>query len=161
MTEKFKDYLTGAQFTVFTDNNPVAHLQTARLGAVEQCWVAQLASFDYDIKYRSGKINVNADSLSRFPVNSMSAGAPGEECETATAHTTAAVELTPEGDKEWASSEWEEAQASDLHKGPERQALSRKAKKLLQQWKKLHVKSKILCREVIDQHTHEVHSQIV
>lgn len=40
VTEKFKDYVTGAQFTVYTDNNPVAHLQTARLGAVEQRWVA-------------------------------------------------------------------------------------------------------------------------
>lgn len=36
VTEKFKDYLTGVKFTVFTDNNPVAHLQTVKLGAVEQ-----------------------------------------------------------------------------------------------------------------------------
>lgn len=33
---KLKDYLTGTKFTVYTDNNPLAHLQTARLGAVEQ-----------------------------------------------------------------------------------------------------------------------------
>lgn len=64
--EQFRDYRTGAKFTVFTDNNPVAHLQTARLGAVEQRWVAQLSSFDYNIKYRSGKSNVNADARSRF-----------------------------------------------------------------------------------------------
>ncbi|XP_029967090.1 LOW QUALITY PROTEIN: uncharacterized protein LOC115402705 [Salarias fasciatus] len=67
ITEKFKDYLTGAKFTVFTDNNPVAHLQTAKLGAVEQRWVAQMASFDFDVKYRAGRENVNADALSRFP----------------------------------------------------------------------------------------------
>ncbi|KAL1255457.1 hypothetical protein QQF64_013518 [Cirrhinus molitorella] len=50
-------------------NNPVAHLQTARLGAVEQRWVAQLASFDFSVKYRPGRENINADSLSRFPVD--------------------------------------------------------------------------------------------
>ncbi|XP_028301871.1 uncharacterized protein LOC114462925 [Gouania willdenowi] len=67
ITEKFKDYLYGAEFTVFTDNNPLVHLDTARLGAVEQWWVAQLANFKYVIKYRPGTQNKNADALSRLP----------------------------------------------------------------------------------------------
>lgn len=41
-TDIFKDYLWGTQFTIFTENNPLVHLDTARLGAVEQRWVAQL-----------------------------------------------------------------------------------------------------------------------
>uniref|UniRef100_A0A8C7YMG5 Gypsy retrotransposon integrase-like protein 1 n=1 Tax=Oryzias sinensis TaxID=183150 RepID=A0A8C7YMG5_9TELE len=45
VTEKFKDYLYGSEFTIFTDNNPLVHLETARLGAAEQRWVAQLANF--------------------------------------------------------------------------------------------------------------------
>lgn len=53
---------------VYTDNNPVAHLPSAKLGATEQRWVAQLASFDFEVKYRAGKDNTNADALSRFPV---------------------------------------------------------------------------------------------
>lgn len=65
--KKFKDYLWGARFTAFTDNNPLVHLNTATLGAVEQRWVAQLASFDFDIKYRPGFANKNADVLFRFP----------------------------------------------------------------------------------------------
>lgn len=36
VTEKFHDYLLGASFTVHTDNNPLAHFQTANLGRVEQ-----------------------------------------------------------------------------------------------------------------------------
>ncbi|XP_032367401.1 uncharacterized protein LOC116686492 [Etheostoma spectabile] len=67
VTEKFKDYLYGAEFTVFTDNNPLVHLETARLGAVEQRWAAQLANFRYVIKYRPGAQNKNADALSRLP----------------------------------------------------------------------------------------------
>ncbi|XP_074532106.1 uncharacterized protein LOC141795198 [Halichoeres trimaculatus] len=176
VTEKFKDYLTGARFTVFTDNNPVAHLQTARLGAVEQRWVSQLASFDYVIQYRSGRSNVNADALSRRPASSIPAEAPDGGSELIKAPTIAAVELAPEGGNEdLASHDWEEAQAHDqdiqvvkkyvetrvMPEGPERQVLSHRAKRLMRQWKKLEVKGNLLCRKVIDQHTHEVHLQIV
>ena len=65
MTEKFRPYLIGSHFTVYTDNNPLSYIQTSNLGATELRWVAQLAQFDYEIKYRSGRSNVNADALSR------------------------------------------------------------------------------------------------
>ena len=57
--------LLGAKIDIFTDNNPLSHLQTARLGAVEQCWASQLALFDFEIHYRPGRSNGNADALSR------------------------------------------------------------------------------------------------
>ncbi|KAK7878057.1 hypothetical protein WMY93_031278, partial [Mugilogobius chulae] len=167
VTEKFKDFLTGAEFTIYTDNNPLAHLQTAHLGAAEQRWVAQLASFNYTVKYRSGKSNINADVLSRFPVSSKQTMAPAEQL----AHGTviaAAVEVTPEVG-------WEEEQASDsaikavkeyvvkkrFPKRQDRLALLDKAQKLLQQWKKLTVRDNILYRTVIDKLTHEEHHQVV
>lgn len=67
LSEKFKDYLWGAKVTVVTDNNPLVHLQTAKLRAVEQWWVAQLANFDYQLQYRPGREHTNADVLSRLP----------------------------------------------------------------------------------------------
>ncbi|KAI3374164.1 hypothetical protein L3Q82_006023 [Scortum barcoo] len=71
---------------------------TARLGAVEQPWFAQCASFNYNIRYRSGRSNVNAGALSRSPVE-----APDTEPVDGEAVFTAAVELTPgEGGEEWA-----------------------------------------------------------
>ena len=66
VTEKFKDYLLGSKFTVFTDNNPLTHLDNAKLGAVEQRWVADLAPFDFELKFRRGRDNGNADALSRM-----------------------------------------------------------------------------------------------
>lgn len=65
VSEKFREYLLGTKFTVFTDNNPLSYLRTAKLGAVEQRWASQLALFDFEIKYRPGGTNQNADTLSR------------------------------------------------------------------------------------------------
>uniref|UniRef100_A0A665U756 Gypsy retrotransposon integrase-like protein 1 n=1 Tax=Echeneis naucrates TaxID=173247 RepID=A0A665U756_ECHNA len=65
MTEKFREYLLGTKCVVYTDNNPLSHLASAKLGATEQRWAAQLSAFDFDIKYRSGRSNQNADALSR------------------------------------------------------------------------------------------------
>ena len=67
VTEKFRDYLLGSKFTVYTDNNPVAYVKKGsnRLGASQIRWLADLASFDFDIKYRTGKSNTAADALSR------------------------------------------------------------------------------------------------
>ena len=65
MVEKFKEYLWGHPCVVWTDNNPLSHLETAKLGATEQRWVAELSAFEYSVRYRPGRINKNADALSR------------------------------------------------------------------------------------------------
>lgn len=70
VTEKFRSYLLGSKFTIVTDNNPLCHLTTAKLGAIEQRWAAQLAVFDFDVKYRPGRCNTAADALSRIPGSS-------------------------------------------------------------------------------------------
>lgn len=67
VTEKFREYLLGTTFTVYTDNNPLSYLQRAKLAAIEKWWASQLASFNFDIKYRPGTTNRNADALSRLP----------------------------------------------------------------------------------------------
>ena len=68
ITEKFPDYLSGNPFVVYTDNNPLCYIQTsAKLKAVEQRWVSELARFRFTIKYRPSKLNGSADGLSRKP----------------------------------------------------------------------------------------------
>lgn len=67
ITEKFHDYLYGGRFTVYTDNNPLTYIHTtAKLNASGQRWIAELANYDFNILYRSGKSNVEADALSRM-----------------------------------------------------------------------------------------------
>ena len=67
VTEKFRDYLLGSKFTVYTDNNPLAYIQTSKLGASQIHWLSKLALFDFNIIYRSGKTNQAADALSWCP----------------------------------------------------------------------------------------------
>lgn len=57
MMEKFLEYLLWHRCMVFTDNNPLSYLQSAKLGAVEHRWAAQLAAFNFEIKYWSGRSN--------------------------------------------------------------------------------------------------------
>ena len=68
VTEKFRDYLLGSKFTVYTDNNPLAYIQTSKLGASQICWLSKLALFEFNIVYRLGRTNKAADALSQCPV---------------------------------------------------------------------------------------------
>ncbi|KAK3737241.1 hypothetical protein QZH41_010870 [Actinostola sp. cb2023] len=66
VAQKYRDLLIGSDFVVYTDNNPLSYLQTTtKLGATEMRWAADLAQFNFTIKYRSGRSNGNADALSR------------------------------------------------------------------------------------------------
>ena len=68
ITDRFHEYLYGGVFEVFTDNNPLTYILTsAKLDAIGQRWVATLSIYDFQIFYRSGKSNKNADALSRIP----------------------------------------------------------------------------------------------
>ena len=64
--EKFHDYLYGTRFEAITDNNPLTYvLTTAQLDATGQRWIAALSNYNFNIMYRSGKKNADADGLSR------------------------------------------------------------------------------------------------
>ncbi|KAK7906944.1 hypothetical protein WMY93_015556 [Mugilogobius chulae] len=68
VTEKFSDYLYGSDFTVVTDSNPLTYLLTsAKLDATSYRWLSALSTFTFKIVYRSGKLNADADGLSRRP----------------------------------------------------------------------------------------------
>ena len=57
----------GNQFTAYTDNNPLTYvLTTAKLDAMGHRWVAALSQHNFDIVYRTGSSNRDADALSRI-----------------------------------------------------------------------------------------------
>ena len=54
---------------MYTDNNPLTYVLTsAKLNATGHRWVGELADFHFDIKYRPGSQNGDADALSRMPM---------------------------------------------------------------------------------------------
>ena len=68
VTEKFSDYLYGQRFVVYTDNNPLTYvLSTAKVDATGQRWLAALVNYDFELKYKPGRTNIDADGLSRRP----------------------------------------------------------------------------------------------
>ena len=67
VTERFSDYLCyGPPFTVYTDNNPLTYvMSSAKLNATGHRWVGELSDYQFTIKYKPGKLNGDADGLSR------------------------------------------------------------------------------------------------
>lgn len=70
VTQKFKEYLYGSTFTVYTDNNPLSYVLKTKRSAVNMRWLSQLADFNFEVVYKTGRSNLNADALSRQPVDS-------------------------------------------------------------------------------------------
>ena len=69
VTERFSDYLLYASepFTVYTDNNPLTYIMSsAKLNATGMRWVADLANYQFVIKYKPGRKHGDADGLSRW-----------------------------------------------------------------------------------------------
>ena len=70
--KKFHHYLLGRHFTIQSDHKPLQHLfgklrSVPPMGSARiQCWALTLAAYHYDINYKSGKTNANADVLSRL-----------------------------------------------------------------------------------------------
>ena len=84
--EKFNDYLYGNKFTVFTDNNPLTYvLTTAKLDATGHRWLAGLSAYNFDIRYRPGQSNADADGMSRLP------GVQGDDQQHMSSDSIAAV----------------------------------------------------------------------
>ena len=45
----------------------MVYIKTSKLGAAQICWLSELALYDFDIVYCTGKSNLVADALSRRP----------------------------------------------------------------------------------------------
>ena len=66
----FRPYLFGRKFQIVTDHRPLVWLFNVKdPGSRLIRWRLKLEEYDYEIVYKQGKINLNADALSRFPVN--------------------------------------------------------------------------------------------
>lgn len=71
---KWRPYLVGRHFKIFTDHRTLKYFNAQRLSSAEQQkWVSKLLGYDYEICFRPGKHNQSADALSRLPQPELSA----------------------------------------------------------------------------------------
>ena len=75
---KWRHFLSGRKFTLVTDQRSVAYMFDSKQGGKIkndkiQRWRIELACYDFEIKYRPGKLNDAADALSRPTCASVSA----------------------------------------------------------------------------------------
>ena len=70
----FRQYLLGRHFTIYSDHKPLQHLFSenkaipAMASARIQRWALVLSAYNYDIVFKPGSQNANADVLSRLPL---------------------------------------------------------------------------------------------
>ena len=75
--KEFYPYLYGFPFKLFTDHNPLTALKGLKdVGGRLARWMIFLQQFSFQIKYKPGKVNSDADALSRRPGN----GVGGDSC---------------------------------------------------------------------------------
>lgn len=189
VTEKFKEYLLGATFKVYTDNNPLCHYRTTTLGAVEQRWAAKLDNFNFSLCYRPGRANGNADALSRRTDLGPEKEVPEEDgievpvfhhqrpkssaCKTVVAeYPGGMVEALVSGRT---TEQWQQEQLGDPHISGVLFYLSRQRKpdagerlqenaevlKLLKQWDRLTVRDGVLWRCYQDPGSQEIRYQLI
>lgn len=70
--KKWRQYLLGRRFRIYTDHHSLKHILTQTIQTPEQQkWVTKLMGYDFEIHFKPGKENTVADALSRVDIPSL------------------------------------------------------------------------------------------
>ena len=64
----FRSYIYNKKISFITDHKPLVWFITADCNTRVQKWRFKLSEFDYEVIYKPGRLNANADALSRNPI---------------------------------------------------------------------------------------------
>lgn len=72
---QFRPYLYGKRFKLVTDHKPLVWIHTSKDPTSRLTrWRLRLEEYEYEVVHKAGKMNVNADALSRNPCEEVSSG---------------------------------------------------------------------------------------
>lgn len=60
----FRAYIYGRHFTIISEHKPLVWFKSAEVNTRVQKWRFKLSKYDYDVEYKPGKLNANADAHS-------------------------------------------------------------------------------------------------
>lgn len=63
--KQFRHYLLGRSFLLITDHAPLQWLSAQKMEGMLCRWALAMPEYDFQIVYRKGTLNANADALSR------------------------------------------------------------------------------------------------
>ena len=67
--KQFRPYIQERKFTLMSDHEPLRWIDSVKdLGQRPIRWRLKLTDYEYEFKYKPGKLNTNADALSRNPI---------------------------------------------------------------------------------------------
>lgn len=88
--KQFKQYISGTKFKVITDHKALETILNWKhpTGRIAR-WIAIIQAEDFEIHYKKGKTNINADALSRLPTSRIT-------CDNTTNHESTISGITQE-----------------------------------------------------------------
>ncbi|UYV75399.1 K02A2.6-like [Cordylochernes scorpioides] len=127
---EFSQYLLGRKFKILTDHKPLVGIFNPKkpipqvLSPRMLRWCLTLAAYTYSIEYKPGKVNCNADALSRLPLDECPSVVPNPsevffiESEHAAINSSEVAKLTNKDPilskvKFWAMNGWPERKVDD------------------------------------------------
>ena len=121
----FRAYLWGHTCTVYTDHAPVQSFLKSRHPSGKLArWAEVVAEYDVEIRYRPGRVNSNADALSRSPLSAQ-AGCGDDSLDEVQVSMATAEEATEDPVQEvWSNEELIRLQAEDPELDPIMKSLS-------------------------------------
>ena len=154
---------------VYTDNNPLTYvLTTAKLDAAGHRWVAALANYQFELRYKKGSENTDADALSRIEwtteTTSEVQDAMNRACTevpppvmTIAVSKAAILDMRPGNEEKWTPEKWAEHQRKDPEIGLVMRAIEHQSagknlqvKQYLREKKRLEISpSGLLTRTVV------------
>ena len=141
--KQFRHYLLGRHFRLFTDHAPLQWLSAQKMEGMLCRWALAMQEYSFQIVYRKGSLNANADALSRIETQVMSCSATGSLPEYSSTELQMAQQADPAVSKVLQACD----QASTPPQGQEWRKYP--LRRYVQLWSQLQVVDGVLCRQYV------------